>query len=164
MLFIPNEGLCELIRLPILVKPLRPHIKFSLPQGEHSWKLLAGHKKLRVWKRICFSTIRTFLVLMLVFGVVPSLKLTVRTWKWMVGIRSFPFWDGLFSGAHVSFQGCISFSPIAVDAWFRNFPSHSDSYIWVFPEIKVPQNGWFIMENPIKMDDLGVPLFSETLR
>ena len=29
-----------------------------------------------------------------------------------------------------------------------------------FLQMSVPQNGWFTMENPIKMDDLGVfPLF-----
>ena len=32
----------------------------------------------------------------------------------------------------------------------------------MFPKIGVPQNGWFMMEYPIKMDDLGVPLFSKT--
>ena len=35
---------------------------------------------------------------------------------------------------------------------------------WVFPKIMVPQNGWFITENPIKMDDLGgnTPIFGNT--
>ena len=32
----------------------------------------------------------------------------------------------------------------------------------MFPKIGVPQNGWFISENPIRMHDLVVPLFLET--
>ena len=34
-------------------------------------------------------------------------------------------------------------------------------FIWMFPTIGVPQNGWFVMENPIKMDDFGGTLFLE---
>ena len=34
--------------------------------------------------------------------------------------------------------------------------------MWGFLKIGIPQNGWFIMENPIKIDNLGVPLFQET--
>jgi hypothetical protein len=30
-----------------------------------------------------------------------------------------------------------------------------------FHKMKVPQNGWFMMEKPMNMDDLGIPPFIE---
>ena len=33
----------------------------------------------------------------------------------------------------------------------------------MFPKIGVPQNGWFIMENLIKMDDLGTTILGRVL-
>ena len=46
-------------------------------------------------------------------------------------------------------------------------PSYIYIYIWAFPKIGEPhQNGSFIITRkpgkPVKMDDLGVPLFLET--
>ena len=46
---------------------------------------------------------------------------------------------------------------------FEKPPPQKKRDIWVVPKIGVHQNGWFIMENPIKIDNLGgFPIFLET--
>ena len=44
----------------------------------------------------------------------------------------------------------------------RGILNTANDYVWRCPKGRVPPNGWFKRENPIKTDDLGVPPFQET--
>jgi len=63
----------------------------------------------------------------------------------------------MFSQGHVVEDSCRAFTCGRGEAFHDLI-----SWIWTFPKIGVPQNGWFVRENPIGMDDLGVTLFLET--
>ena len=66
------------------------------------------------------------------------------TWTWKVGEKT-----GLF----VRLLHAIMIFPPPYDPYFTR---------WVFPDMGDPQNGWFIMENPIQLDTLEVPPLQES--
>ena len=68
-----------------------------------------------------------------------------------------PGWHYIFLGRRS--RPKLSFSPLLLEDGPTQKGKSKIKNIWVFPKIGVPQNGWFIMENSIKMDDLGYHYF-----
>ena len=59
---------------------------------------------------------------------IPSLKLTVRPWKWMVGIL-LSYWGGLVSGATLV-SGRVNYNKIGRTSPWNNGPRFWQNFLW----------------------------------
>ena len=94
---------------------------------------------------------------------VPGTVYLPLPYHWWCGIWYEP-WSRLI--VFTNTRRCVSSNVAFLKVWFFMkvhwlVCSYTYKYMGV-SKIGVPQNGRCIMENPIKMNDLGVPLFSET--
>ena len=101
-----NEGFGHLKTRILTIKTFR-NVGLGGPYFQPLWKISV---KLRIFPNFRGEQKRTLKPPPNIY--LPSLKLTARTWKWMVGIQLFPFWEGNLSGAFaVSFREASYFLP-----------------------------------------------------